>query len=146
MRDSMVFYRSFKAAIDRLPEDEQLSAYRAITGYALDDDEAEGVAGALLEAFKPLIDSNNRKFENGKKGGRPRIKPEGNHQETTTKPNQNQTQTKPNLNEKCEMLNENGERRKAYKRARAKTFDYEDQRPYTPEDFREMEKAMRGRS
>ena len=73
MRDSMVFYRSFRNALSKLPDKDRLEAYDALVNYGLDDlADAEGVSAAILEAFKPLIDSNNRKYENGKKGGRPK--------------------------------------------------------------------------
>ena len=55
---------------------------------------------ALFNALKPQIDANNRKFENGKKGGRPK----GNQSITKPKPNNNQSITNPKPNEN---VNEN---------------------------------------
>lgn len=73
MRDSFVFYRSFHNALSKLSDADRLAAYDALVEYGLDGlEDAEGVSAAILEAFKPLIDANNRKFENGKKGGRPK--------------------------------------------------------------------------
>lgn len=93
MRDSVVFYRSFYEAIKRLPEKEQAESFRAIMEYALNDKEPEeyGVAMAIYLMAKPQIDANNKRYQNGNKGGRPLSK---------SKPSDNQTITKhePNVN------------------------------------------------
>ena len=92
-RDSFVFYRSFLECIDNLPEESQLECYRAIAKYALDGEApAEGMATAILALAKPIIDNNNKRYENGKKGGR---KPNNNQTETKAEPNCNQTETEP---------------------------------------------------
>ena len=88
MRDSMVFYKSFLASIRLLPKKYQLQFYNALFDYGFDGTIPEGLPGgaaALFNALKPQIDANNRKFENGKKGGRPRK----NLDETKPKPNEN---------------------------------------------------------
>lgn len=96
LRDSFVFYRSFFVAISQLPKKYQLDTYQALAKYALDSDEIalNGISSAVLELCKPQIDANNRRFENGKKGGR------RNQTETKAEPKQNQTETKhePNVN------------------------------------------------
>lgn len=96
LRDSFVFYRSFFVAISQLPKKYQLDTYQALAKYALDSEETSlnGISSAVLELCKPQIDANNRRFENGKKGGR------RNQTETKTepKPNQTETKTKPNVN------------------------------------------------
>lgn len=100
MRDSCVFYRSFLEAIELLPKKYQLGFYRALFNYALNDEPPKNLAGsaaALFKALQPQIDANNRKFENGKKGGRPK-KPNDNQTETKEKPNDNQSITKPKPN------------------------------------------------
>ena len=112
MRDSFVFYRSFHNALSKLSDADRLAAYDALVEYGLDGlEDAEGVSAAILEAFKPLIDANNRRYENGKKGGRPTSE---NQDETKPKPNHNQTiiteEPNHNLNEKCEMRNEKCEK------------------------------------
>lgn len=93
MRDSVVFYRSFYEAIKRLPEKEQAESFRAIMEYALNDKEPEedGVAMAIYLMAKPQIDANNKRYQNGTKGGRTITK---------EKPSNNQTITKhePNVN------------------------------------------------
>lgn len=93
MYDSMVFYRSFYEAIKRLPELSRAKLYDAVFAYGLDGEEIEldGIEAAMFQLIKPQIDANNRRKENGKKGGRPK---------TETKPNSNLDETKqePNVN------------------------------------------------
>lgn len=94
MRDSFLFYRSFAEALNALPKAEKEKALDFIINYALDDlepEEAEGVAVAVFKLVKPQIDANNKRYENGCRGGRPKTK---------TKPNKNQNETtgKPNVN------------------------------------------------
>lgn len=108
MRDSCIFYRSFLDAIELLPKKYQLGFYKALFNYALNDEAPKNLAGsaaALFKALQPQIDANNRKFENGKKGGRPK-KPNNNQDETKPKPNDNQTITKaePNVNVNSNLL------------------------------------------
>lgn len=138
-RDSFVFYRSFKNALSKLNDADRLAAYDALIGYGLDgDDSAEGVSAALLEAFKPLMDANNKKFENGKKGGRPKKE---NQDETKEEPSDNQTKANHNANEKCEMRNENKERKKERsalsekRKPKARQPSYRDQRIYNYDDI-----------
>ena len=99
MRDSLVFYRSFYEAVKDLPAEEFKEAVSAIMEYGLNDEEQapSGVAKVLLIMAKPLIDANNKKHENGKKGaefgklgGRPK-------KETPRKPQENPNRT-PNVN------------------------------------------------
>lgn len=73
-RESFVFYRSWQEAIDLLPEDEQAQAYRALVRYACTGEEPRlaGSANIIITMAQPIIDTNNRKFEGGFKGGRPR--------------------------------------------------------------------------
>lgn len=55
MADSFIVYKSFQKAIDKLPDDMQLEAYKALMAYGLDGAEYEGdnfVIAALIEAFK----------------------------------------------------------------------------------------------
>ena len=104
MRDSMIFYRSFADAIRNLPEEEQLKSLWAVINYALDGAEPEGgIEKSIWIMAKPQIDSNNQRYENGRKGGRPskkasqsktKAKPNNNQTETKPKPNRNQTETK----------------------------------------------------
>lgn len=101
MRDGFVFYRSFREAIRELPEEERLKCYEVILDYALDEVEPNevGISSAIFKLIKPQIDANNKRYENGKKGGR------GNQTETKAKPKQNQTETKPKPNANQEATN-----------------------------------------
>lgn len=94
MRDSFIFYRSFFESFEGLSKKDKLILFDAICNYALNDIEPEltGVPLSMFKLLKPQLDANIRRFENGKKGGRPK--------KTETKPNDNQTETKtePNYN------------------------------------------------
>lgn len=96
MRDGFVFYRSFREAIRELPEEERLKCYEVILDYALDEvvPNEVGISSAIFKLIKPQIDANNKRYENGKKGGR------GNRTETEPKPNTNQDVTKVEPKEK----------------------------------------------
>ncbi len=75
MRDSFVFYRSFKEATDLLPAEDANILTRAIITYALSGNETKFSSSLLTAMFlliKPTIDKNNILYENGKKGGRPK--------------------------------------------------------------------------
>lgn len=97
MRDSFVFYRSFYEAINDLSKKGQNALFNAICRYVFYDKEPTltGAASAVFKLIKPQIDANNKRFENGKRGGRPK-----NQNETETKPNENQNETEqqPNVN------------------------------------------------
>lgn len=96
MRDGFVFYRSFREAMRELPEEERLKCYEVILDYALDEvvPNEVGISSAIFKLIKPQIDANNKRYENGKKGGR------GNRTETKPKPNTNQDVTKVEPKEK----------------------------------------------
>lgn len=99
MRESFVFYRSFLEAAKYLPSDLKAQFLTAIIEYALngtEDDDAEPVIKSLMMMAKPQIDKNNIRYENGKKGGRPRTKIEGIEDEEKPNENQNETEEKPN--------------------------------------------------
>lgn len=67
-RDSFIFYRSFFEAIKEIPEESQLKVYKAISSYALNQEEIEldGVSKAIFSLIKPQLDANYKKYENGK--------------------------------------------------------------------------------
>ena len=98
MRDGFVFYRSFFESFEDLSKKDKLTLFDALCNYALNDIEPElsGTTAAIFKLLKPQVDANNRRYENGKKGGRPKE----NQTETKTKPNDNQTITKTEPKEK----------------------------------------------
>ena len=98
-RESFVFYRSFYEGIKELPRDIQGEVLTAIMEYGLNGVTTENqkqITKAMFALIKPQLDANNQRFENGKKGGRP--KANCNQTETKTKPKQNQNKTKPEPN------------------------------------------------
>ena len=106
-REGFVFYRSFYEAINCLKKPvEKWAAMEAIILYALDgiESESSGVADMALAFVKPQIDANNRRYENGKKGGR-KSKSEPNDNQTETKSEPNLTTTEPKEKEKAVITN-----------------------------------------
>ena len=108
MRESFVFYRSFYESAKHLPSEVQCEVYNAIMEYALNGNlptELSTIANSIFILIKPQIDKNNKRYENGKNGGRPVIsgdkqKPNNNQTITKDKPKHNQTITniEPNDN------------------------------------------------
>ncbi|MBK5721398.1 hypothetical protein JGH11_10985 [Dysgonomonas sp. Marseille-P4677] len=94
-RESFVFYRSWFEAISHLPREIQGEVLTAIIEYGLNGETTASlkpIAKAMLTMVIPQIDINNKRYENGKKGGRP---------PTEEKPsvNQNKTKVEPNVND-----------------------------------------------
>ena len=93
-RESMVFYASWLDAVRALPKALQGDVLLSILEYGIEGKtvcKQGSVTAAMLTMVKPIIDANNKRYENGCRGGRP--KPNGNQTETTLKPNGNQTET-----------------------------------------------------
>ena len=105
MNDAVLFYRSFYEAIKELDDTTQVQVYNSIFQYALNDVEPDlkGVASAVFKLIRPHIDANNRRRENGMKGGRKKTEPEPNQNQSETKtkpkPNLTETKTEPNSNQ-----------------------------------------------
>ena len=100
-RDSFIFYRSFMEALEDLTDKQYAKVFRAITKFAFNGEETEltGVEKVIFSLIKPQLIANQKRYENGCKGGR---KPsEDNQNETKTKPNDNQNEStlKPNEND-----------------------------------------------
>ena len=100
-RDTSIFYKNHYETILKLPAVKQLLIFKAVFDYAFygkltEFNEEDFACGIIFDLIKPQIDANNRKYQNGKLGGRPK----NNQNETKTKPknNQNETKTKPNDN------------------------------------------------
>ena len=106
MRDSFVFYRSFFEAAEELDDNDKLKFFEAICDYALNGDEIalSGAVKGMFKLLKPQLDANAARYENGKKGGRPKAqtetkkKPNHNLDKTKPKPNHNLGETKPEPN------------------------------------------------
>ena len=102
MKESFVFYESFLNALDELDSETELKIYRAITHYALRNEEPEltGTALAIFHLIKPQIDANNKRYEDGKKGGRPKneIKKTSGFENIKPVVLQNEEIKKPNVN------------------------------------------------
>lgn len=102
MREGYIFYISFYEAIRELSDKDRLALYDAINEYSLYGNmpELTGVPKAVFTLIKPQIDANQKRYDNGKKGGRPRQSV--NLPETESKSNENQDETK---NEPTQMQN-----------------------------------------
>ena len=73
-RVSFIFYRSFYEAIALLEPEERLEVMTAICEYGLDGTEPalSGGGAAVFAHARANLDANQRRYENGKKGGRPK--------------------------------------------------------------------------
>lgn len=68
-RDSFIFYRSFFEAIDELPEENQLSMYKAIAEFSLNFNKIDlkGIESTMFRLIQPQLEANNKRFINGTK-------------------------------------------------------------------------------
>lgn len=97
MNDSFIFYKSYHEAIQCLPEEIQLEAYKAICEYAITGEEPEGcnpIVKAIFKMAKPTVESNLARRENGKLGGAP--KGNQNARKTSAVENKNNLKTTKN--------------------------------------------------
>lgn len=105
-RPYFTFYRSFRDAIAKLPDGEQLAIYKAIADFALDGVEPDGellcgIGSVIWELIRPNLVASWRKYEVGKMGGAPKgnkNNPQGrgartNQELTTNQPRTNQELT-----------------------------------------------------
>ena len=101
-RDSFIFYRSFYEAIKEIPEQEQLSVYKAITEYALNQEEIEikGISKAIFTLIKPQLDANYQKYINGtkEKQKKSKIKAKQEQDESKFEANKKQVESKSETN------------------------------------------------
>ena len=125
-RDSMVFYRSFFEAVEDLPPEDFKQAVTAIMRYGLDGtaDDVKGVAKSILIMARPQIDKNNKRYENGTRGGR---KPNDNQTITKAEPKCISPKPNVNVNDNVNDIKEN-----TLKSVKEKRFA-----PPTPENVRE---------
>ena len=99
MRDSFIFYKSFYDSISRI-KDKKLKAdiFEAICELALNNNDIElksDVGLMIMDLIKPQLLANNKRYEDGKKGGRPKKTITSGFQETITSGYENK---KPNEN------------------------------------------------
>lgn len=96
-RETFIFYRSFRDAFNALDKDVRLRMYEAIIDYGLDliEPHFEGIEKVLWTLIRPQLEANNKRFENGCKGGAPignqnaRKQPKDNRETTKKQPNNN---------------------------------------------------------
>ena len=76
MRSSFIFYRSFYESIKELDETSQYNIYKAIMEHEFEDKEPKlnGIEKAIFVLIEPQLNANKKRYENGKKGGRPKTK------------------------------------------------------------------------
>lgn len=95
----MVFYRSFYEAVKDLPPEDFKKAVCTLMNYGLDGvvPTSTGIEKTIYIMAKPQIDKNNKRYENGKCGGR---KPSDNQTITNREPSNNQvvSECEPNVN------------------------------------------------
>ena len=98
IRDTMVYYRSFRESLRELPPDLYKVVSETIFDYAFEGiapgADSNAVAKALFIAIKPVIDNAHNRYdacvENGRKGGAPkgsRNNPSGKAGEPNQRPN-----------------------------------------------------------
>ena len=102
---SFVFYESFRDASRNLDDATRLALYEAIMDYSLygeEPDEGNLVAAAMFKLVRPVLDTNAKRRENGRNGGRPastdnqeesKQEPENEKAESETEAKENQVET-----------------------------------------------------
>ena len=114
MRESFIFYKSFYESIKELEESSQYKIYKAIFEYQFENKTSElnGIEKAIFTLIEPQLSANNKKYENGKKGGAPKgnsnasKQPKNNLKTTKKQPKNNLKQANVNENDN-ENVNEN---------------------------------------
>ena len=98
MRESCIFYKSFYDSIKKLDPQDQVQIYNAIFEYQFNGKEIEldGICESIFTLIIPQLKANNKRYENGKKGGAPK----GNQNATKKQPkiNKKTTEKQPNVN------------------------------------------------
>lgn len=99
-KESFVFYRSFYEALQDLKDKDRLKVYDAICELAMNNKETEltGMSKTIFTLIKPQILANTKRYENGKKGGRPKKETIGFVEKETIGLENEETKPKPNEN------------------------------------------------
>jgi len=111
MRESFIIYKSFIDAGREIKNKvDRLNFYESIFQFALTGEELqlEGVAKAMFMLVKPQLLANQKRYENGNKGGKP---PTETPPKPEPKPNLDVTKPEPNNNgnvNKNETVNDEG--------------------------------------
>lgn len=130
--DGFLFYRSFYEALSELEPADRTAVYDAICEMGLNGEvttELTGVAKAMFTLIKPVLMSNRQKKAGGKKGGRPRKKPEPEAAEPAQEPEQTEEESieEPEDSE-CEgEVSENEKPMVSKNNEKTKTYGYEKQ-------------------
>ena len=106
MRDTFIFYRSFKESMSDLSDKDKLIMYEAISDYSLDLKEPKltGFPKALFSLIRPILDANIQRWKNGRKGGAPignlnaKKQPKNNQKTTEKQPNKDKEYNIKNVN------------------------------------------------
>lgn len=135
-RDSIIFYRSFYEAINSLPSDVQAMVYSAIFEYSLNFNEVvlEGLPKAIFTLIKPQLDANNKRWENGSKGGRNKAKLNQNETKTEPKVLQEKPKTEANNNVN-DNVNDNVIKKKISKREKSLKISFEESKFFEKKEF-----------
>ena len=154
IRDSFIFYKSFRDALQEVSEDVRLQIYDAIVDYSLgitDKIEFRGIAKIAWLLIKPQLDANIKRYKNGSKGGAPK----GNHnaRKTTEKQpknnlllNEKTTEKQPNktVNENVnENENENVKEKSVCKKETIHTHTQPDNFPNPDNHEQRLIQSMR---
>ena len=87
-KNGFVFYRSFYEAISKVSSKElKADIFEAICELGLNDNVIEldySIGQIIMDLIKPQLQANNKKYEDGKKGGRPPKKTTGSKNKKTT--------------------------------------------------------------
>ena len=97
MRESFIFYRSFYESIKELDPLDQVQIYNAIFEYEFykKNNELKGVCKSIFTLIIPQLIANDKRYENGKKGGAPKGNQNAKKQ---PKNNLETTEKQPNVN------------------------------------------------
>lgn len=131
-RDGFYFHRSFRDAIDQLPQKDQLALYRAITRFGLDGIEPDKLTptqNAFYLLVRPVLAKGRNKAANGKQGGSRR-------KQTVSKPKANGKQTE-SKNESASdlLLSDNNSDSESDKGQGSNPTDYDKGQGSNPTDY-----------
>ena len=109
MRESFIFYKSFYDSMKELDPKDQAKIYEAIFKYQFENKKIEltGIPKVIFTLILPQLEANNKRYENGKKGGAP-IGNKNASKTTKKQPKNNQTITKKQPNDNVNVnVNDN---------------------------------------